>query len=126
MFLVDSNLIVAHFRKSEKHHKTVKEFFKDINEFVITDHVLAETMTILKWKEGSEIAYKALELLLEVKEIFIVQMQPIEIQKTTQFFLEQNRGISFVDASLLVIAKNRDLSLATMDKELVKAGALLA
>ena len=124
MHILDSNIIIALFRREEKDHETASRFFSTLKEFAISDHVLFEIGTILKKKEGQETTKKAIEFLVFNKNSRLLRLSAKEIEMSTQFFLSENK-ISFVDASLLVMAKERNLSLATFDKEMSKAGARL-
>ena len=120
MYLLDSNVLIALFRKDETNHQDVSTFFKEVTSFAITDHVLSEVATILKIKEGVKIAKKAMELLIKNKDVLLLQLNPAEIEGSSKLFLKSPK-ISFVDASLIVLAKDRDFELVTLDKAMVKA-----
>lgn len=125
MYLVDSNLIIAFFRSSEDNHEKARFFISALEQFVVTDYILLEVATVLSLKEGVKVARKAIELLKYTKEIFLFRLTDEELEKTTQFFMRQKHKISFVDASLIVLAENRGLELATFDKTLSKAASEL-
>lgn len=120
MHILDSNIIIAYFRTGESHHEDVEAFMKNIPGFAITDYIVAEVVTILQQKEGLSLAKSAINLLLNNKIVEILRLKDDEFYETMDFFLEQKQKISFVDASLIVIAKNRGLELVTLDKALSK------
>lgn len=121
LFLVDSSVLIASFRESEHDHKKAVQFLKTLEKFIITDYVLLEVATVLQIRESLSIATKAITLLTQNAHVTVSRLTDEELVETTAFFLTQKQKISFVDASLIVVAKNRQLTLATLDKNLAKA-----
>lgn len=120
MYLIDSCTIVSCFRRSEPGHAESRKLLESLPCFYITEHILAEVATILKFKEDFEHAKEAFSLLLENENIHILKLTSCELDDTVQLFLKHKR-ISFVDASLIVLAKSRGLALISQDNALSKA-----
>ncbi len=124
-FLIDSSVFVAYFRKEDRFHEQALKWIESQKNLAITDYVLLEASTVLQIKEGHLEATKALHSMVFNKEIEILKLTVDELAQTIALFSEQKEKISFVDASLLVLAKDRGLTLATFDKGIVTAGSIL-
>ena len=120
--LVDTSVLVAYFRKEEKDHENSQAFLESLDRFSITDYILLEFMTVLQIREGRSAMKTAMEFLKGNKDVDILRLTQVELSETIHFMQNCSKEISFADASSLVIAKSRDFKVATLDKEMVKAG----
>lgn len=120
-YLVDSNVIIAFFRKEEEDYGSAEQLLSEMKGFVVSDYVLSEVVTILRLKEGVKIAAKAASLLKWNQNVDIIQVNNFELEETLHCFLRSKKNISFVDASLIVLSKKRNLKLVTFDKDLLKS-----
>ena len=121
-YLLDSNLIIAYFRPSEDKYDTACQFIDPLESFAIHDYVLAEVATVLQLREGHEVAKRAIDFLQSTEGLRFLRLSQDELEMTLDLFLRQEDKISFVDASLLILGRERDLVLATLDQDLVKCG----
>lgn len=121
MILLDTNILVALFRSSELDHARAKELVEPLEEFAISDYVLGEILTVLQLREGKAIAEQALDYLTLTKTVLLVRLSQEELEMSYDFFKKQNEGLSFTDVSLLILSRERKYSLATLDKDLIKA-----
>lgn len=124
-YLIDSCVLIAFFRTSEKNHAKARAFIHRLKNFYITDYVLLEVATVLQIKEGLSIAHKAITLITNNESVRVLRMTDYELVETTAFFLTQKEQISFIDASLIIVAKKNHFLLATLDKKLTKAAQQL-
>lgn len=120
MYLVDSCTIISLFRPEESAHAETCKLFDGLKAFSITESVLGEVVTTLKFKEGLESARRAFQLLMENEAVEILRFHFHEIESASDLFLKHKR-LSFVDASLIVLAKSRGLALISQDNALSKA-----
>ncbi len=120
MYLVDSCTIISAFRPKESSFQESRDLLFGLPQFFITDYVLAEVVTILKFKVGLAAAQKALELLLYNKAVDLLKLTTEELADTVDLF-SLHKKLSFVDASLIVMAKSRGLALISQDNALSKA-----
>lgn len=120
-YLVDSNILIASLRASEDDHAKAVGFLENLSDFVITDYILSEVATVIRLKENLILAAKTIHLLTQNAQIHLLRLTDEELVETAAFFLTQKKEISFVDASLIIAAKNHNLTLATLDKNLAKA-----
>lgn len=121
MHLLDSNVIIAKFRENEEKHASAKQFIEKLEGFVITDYILSEVATVLQLRDGKEKALQTIDFLLSTKGILHTRLTQEELEMTLDLFMKQEGKISFVDASLLILARSRDLTLATFDQDLAKS-----
>jgi len=124
--LVDSSVLVSFFVEEDSNHESALKYLDPLEEFAITDYILLEVTTVLKNKVGLDAAKKAVEFLTENKNIHFLSLTNEELGGTLKCFFEQKHSISFVDASLLVMVKQRGMQIATLDQNMVKAGKDLA
>lgn len=120
-YLVDSNVIIAYFRKNEQKHDQAKELLLRIGSFFITEYVLSEVATVLRLKEAKATVSEAINILMWNENIKIIRLDTEEFECTANVFLNSKKKISFVDASLIVLSSKRKYELVTFDKDLVKS-----
>ena len=120
MYLVDSCTIVSAFRPAESAFEESRQLIFSLPRFCVTDHVLAEVGTILKFRVNTRVSKQALDLLCHNEAVSLLRLSAEELENTIDFFISQKR-LSFVDASLVVMARERGLALITQDKALLKA-----
>lgn len=119
MYLVDSSTLISLFRPEELAHLETQELIRAIPDFFISDYVLSEVLTVLRLKENEATVKRAAERLELNAAVRRLRLGHAEFEKTIDFFLSQKK-ISFVDASLVVMAHERGLALITQDKQLLK------
>ncbi len=120
MKILDSSVIVAFFRENELDHIRAVDLIQSSEDFVIPDHVLAEVATVLKIREGFEVANEALKYLLSTDGIKINEMQPELFWSAMDFFGKSKNNLSFTDTLLLLFSRENRIPLVTFDKELAK------
>ncbi len=119
-YLLDSNLIIAYFRTSELDHAASKDFIRKLDTFCICDYTLLEVMTVMLLKENKKDVERVLNFLRTNKDVTVLRLTQAEIGEALSLFIKQSKKASFTDISLMVLAKNRGLQLATFDTELSK------
>jgi len=120
MILLDSSIIIASFRQNELKHKDAIDIIKNSWKILIIDFILSEILTVLKMRESHEITISCLDFLRNNSDIEISRVTDIEFNLTISLFEQNNNKLSFVDLLLVVVKHQRDLKIATFDKELVK------
>ena len=122
MNLIDSNLIIAYFRPKEDKHEAACKFIDSLESFAIHDYVLLEVSTVLQLREGHDTAKQAIDFLQNTDGLKFLRLSQEELEMTLDLFLKQQEKISFIDASLLILSRERELTLATLDQDLIKCG----
>ncbi len=121
MYLVDSSLIIAKFRENEEKHESANQFIAQLGEFVITDYILGEVATVLQIRSGKKAALEAIDFLISTKGVLHTRLTQEELEMTLDLFMKQEEDISFVDASILILSKERKYNMATLDKGLIES-----
>lgn len=120
MKLLDSSVIVAFFRIGDSCHKKAVEIFFEKDDFLLTDHVISEVLTVLKLKEDFEVVQKCVDFLTSVQGIRIHETQPELFWSAMDFFQKTKNRLSFTDTLLLLLSRENRIPLVTFDKELAK------
>ncbi len=120
MILLDSSIIIAAFREDEKHHYEALKILRSGSDFMLLDHILSETLTVLKIKEGHKVAKNCLHFLLNNQKIAFQQVSQITLTNTIKYFEENQTTLSFVDTILFIFCKEKHMLLSTFDKDLQK------
>lgn len=120
MLLIDSSIIISFFRKNEILHKDAVEIIKNSKKLLIIDYVLSEILTVLKMREWFDIANLCLDFLENNNDIEILNISQENFLDAKEIFKKYNNNLSFVDILLFVVKKDKNLKLATFDKDLVK------
>lgn len=120
MHLLDSSVIIAFFRKRELDHKKARDILSSLDGFAVSDYVISEVATVLRIKEGVQIAGNAIGLLKWNTNVEVARLSEEEFEETIHSFLNEKKTISFTDASLIILAKKRGLKLVTFDEDLRK------
>ena len=117
-YLIDSSVWVALFLDFDSQHKKAKEVFSKINGKIYIPYcVITEVATILTYKHSKEQADNFLDYILDNNDIISIDNQ---IYPEIQFFKSIQYKISFIDISLIFIAKKMNLILLTFDKQIIK------
>ncbi len=117
---LDSSVVVALFRAEDTLHQKALSFFVSGDKFMIPDYVVAESLTVLKNREGSEIANKCADFLLNSKVVDIYSVQEVEFLFALDYFVKNQNKLSFVDTILLSLSEYSGHEIVTFDKELAK------
>lgn len=120
MLLIDSSIIISFFRKNEILHKEAINIIQNSNKILIIDYVLSEVLTVLKMREWFEIANLCLDFLENNNDIEILNIPKEYFDKSKEVFKKYNNKLSFVDILLTVVKNEKNINLATFDKDLVK------
>ena len=64
-------------------------------------------------------ALEAIDFLISTKGILHTRLTQEELEMTLDLFMKQEEDISFVDAIILILSKERKYNMATLDKGLI-------
>ena len=120
MIILDSNVWVAFFNKSDSQHQKAKKNLKEITgKVTATEYVILEVCSVLLVRAGKQVANKFLEIVFDNDDIEILLSDGGFFEKVINLFQENNnKKLSFVDVSLLCLSKSHQI--ITFDKELLK------
>ena len=123
MILADSSFLVAFFDETDNQHKRAVEDMKRIEEknldIMVSEHVLGETATVLLYHASLEAAKAFLDYAQENFEI-----DPVDGEHrlaTIKVFVNQDRQLSYIDASVVFLATFLHLPVICYDETILKA-----
>lgn len=119
-YLIDSNILIAYFRKEELDFLKANQILESLGSFHISEHCLFEIGTVLLLKENRLVSQKALKFILNNQSVKIINLNDEEFNKLINQFPHPSKKLSMTDMSLLVLAKSRQLELVSFDEELMK------
>lgn len=107
MIVLDSNVWIGLFHESDTlHTRAVELFEKQKPPFCIPEYVLIEVATILAQKAGMEVARTFVEMVFDNRDCMVLVTDESFCRTVaTAFVGEEKPGLSFVDMSLVVLAK---------------------
>jgi len=130
LIFLDSSAIIAYKNADDKNHKKAANIFQKLNagEYgigVISEFVFSEVTTVLALRKSMEAAKEVGNVLLEAKEIEIMNASEV-FERTWEIFSNQeNTGLSFVDASNLACMELRKIrKIATFDRDFLRMMAV--
>jgi len=117
-FIVDSSFLVAFYRDIDSQHQEARRIASDLvgKTIILHPYVIQETATVLTYTCGTDIAYSFLADVAVAERIII---PPPDIQTDIKMFIALKRKISFTDASLIALAKQRGAQIITFDREIL-------
>jgi predicted nucleic acid-binding protein len=120
---LDSSVIVAALRKQEVHYEAAKnllEKVKDGNHIAIEPYiVLIEVVAAIKRRTGStELAKRVKNDLLAIDTINFTDLESTRANDASEIAL--NLGVRGMDAIVIQTAKEFNIPLITLDKEIIE------
>jgi len=123
MIYLDTSFLISWLIKDDLHHKKALDIVGEIQEDVfVTLDVLKEFLTVVTYKSSSEAALALFDIIYSGKFVQIVQETSEGFEET----IETHRSLryhkfSYVDCSLIAVARTMQCKVLTFDKELGKA-----
>ena len=107
MIVLDSNVWIGLFHESDTLHKRALAVFQDHKPpYCIPEYVLIEVSTILAQKAGMQIARTFVEMVFDNRDCTVLVADESFCRGVANAFVrEEKAGLSFVDISLVVLAK---------------------
>ncbi|QQR54682.1 type II toxin-antitoxin system VapC family toxin [Candidatus Peregrinibacteria bacterium] len=123
--ILDTSFIFAYFNSVDSLHKKARHIFKSSAEepHFVSFLVYQELLTLMTSRFSSKEAIQLSEILLsEDSGIQLLKMDEEYFEESVALFEELSpHKLSFVDISLLVLAKNLEAKVLTFDERLVRA-----
>lgn len=124
MILLDTSVIISFFNEEDVlHAKAVEkftEFEKEGRNLAVSSYILNEAATVMLRKGGLERAKRTLDFLMDYERLEIFHVDEQGFFETVAAFRAQDDGLSFVDCSIVWMAKAHGFEIATFDKNLLE------
>lgn len=119
--LLDSNVWISFLYKKDPNYKKAEKVFEAIKErIILPEYVILEVATIISQKVGKRVANDFIENVINNQNIEILPSSQEFLKQVIDFYLSgRNKKLSFVDYSLLYLAKR--IKVLTFDENLQKA-----
>ena len=122
MIIPDSSFLVAFFDETDSQHQKAVEEMKRYDElreeFLITEHILGEIATVLSYHNGLEAAVKFLSFSRE--KCTLHNWTEEDFNASIEVFSNQTRDLSYIDATIIHLARVLHLPVACYDEDLLK------
>jgi predicted nucleic acid-binding protein len=109
---IDTGAFIALNSPNDQYFNEAREIAKSLNgyRFIISDAVITETYTILRYRLGFHTAHRFLRTVLESNEYDIFEVSP-SVRKVTMELLEKynDQKISYCDALSVAIMKQLEI-----------------
>ncbi|MEW6748891.1 MAG: PIN domain-containing protein [Candidatus Micrarchaeota archaeon] len=123
MMLLDSSHLIALLNEEDVFHEEALRKMDGLEKsgrgLAISDYILNEAVTVILRKRGLEKAKETLDFLLDYKQLEIFHMDEKGFAEVVKEFREQKDHLSFVDCSILWMAKRHGFGVLTFDKNLL-------
>lgn len=130
LIVLDSSFLVAYFNERDVHHKSALRVMKkliegDFDPILMPEYVFLEVVTVLAARRGHSTALSVGRTLLNSEEVEFVPCSEYFVQAMDTFALEGHLGLSFTDAAIVAICRQRGAEhVATFDADFRKMKGL--
>ena len=125
MRFVDSSFWIGFTLKRDQHHSVARELWSsEANALLTTNHVIGETWTFLRRRDGHALATRFRERTAESRDLTIVHIdEDLESEAWRWLRRHDERPYSFVDATSFALMRRRRLREAlAFDGDFTAAG----
>ncbi len=119
--IIDSSVLVAFYNENDAHHKKAVEIIGDLDKETsfISDYIVNETISVALRKIGLEKAKGIVEFLMNKRNLIVGYTSQEDFKEVVEIFKNQSGGLSFVDCSIVYMAKTMNMEVASFDKNLL-------
>lgn len=121
MIFLDSTFLIGLFSQNDQWHENAKKLYQKISqeEFIITDHIISETITMISNKSGVLAGFEVYNFLINNLKIYPANRQLYN--KCMDYHITYNGKLSFVDClSVAVMEKEKIYEIASFDSDFDK------
>lgn len=130
MIVVDSSFLVAFHNTRDVHHQAAAAVMKRLvagewGVALLPEYVFLEVVTVIAARRDPPAAIAVAETLLRAREVEFVPCSAYFLATVDTFRRVAAMGLSFVDAAIVTIARNRGAPhVATFDGDFAKVDAM--
>jgi predicted nucleic acid-binding protein len=131
LIVVDTSFVVALYNERDAHHRDAAEVGRRLvagewGRGLLLEYVFVEVTTVVLARRRLETATLVARTLLRSRELDFVACSDI-FPDVLETFTQQGSGtLSFTDAAILTVARQRDAAVATFDRALARAPGVAA
>ncbi|MFH0713302.1 MAG: PIN domain-containing protein [Candidatus Micrarchaeota archaeon] len=120
--IIDTSVFIAFYDKQDPKHQKATELIRQADEqgkLFISDYIINETATVALRKMGIEKAKEITDTLINSEKIIVGYTTQEDFKEIVEIFKNQNDSLSFVDCSIILMAKSLNMEVASFDKNLL-------
>lgn len=121
MIILDSSFLIAFFKEDDSQHgqavQDMKKYDENKEQMLITEHIMGETATVLLYYNGLDAAIEFLDFARD--KCIIRNWNNEDFDSTLRHFKEQKHELSYIDASIVYLARLLRLPVACYDKDIL-------
>ncbi len=118
--IVDTSVFISFYHETDVNHKKAIEVLgNNQNRILISDYILNEVISVSLRKMGLERAKYILEIIIDQELVSVKHTSESEFYEILEIFKNQNDKLSFVDCSIILLAKIHGQNVVSFDKNLV-------
>lgn len=119
--IVDTSFLISFYNKADSNHEKAVQLMKENEHFLLfPEYVVAETVTVLLYKQNFKSSKRFLDIIENTKTIKILHIDYSDFQKILSVFKTQKNQLSFVDACIVHYATKLRLDILCFDKNIKK------
>jgi predicted nucleic acid-binding protein len=121
VIVLDSSVLCAYHNTRDVHHPAARDVVARLvagewDRGLLLEYVFLEVVTVLLARRGADTAMAAATALLEARELDFVPCSPFFRDTLLTFQSQARRILSFTDATIVTVARQRKAALATFDR----------
>ena len=120
MIILDTSFLISFFNEADANHEDavsdMKKYESKNERFLINEHVISETSTVLLYKSGMKKASLFLDFIKNTGNFHPYFFGPDDLDNIVELFIKQKNQLSFADASVIYLAVSTKSGLASFDK----------
>jgi predicted nucleic acid-binding protein len=124
MIVIDTNVWVSFYNENDYNHpqafKELKQVFNDYKTIILPEPIISETYTVLLYKCGREKANYFLRFALNNNQLKLLFVNADLFRSTCDIININNKKLSFIDLTLVIISRKFQCKLLSYDKDLLK------
>lgn len=123
MVILDSSFLIAYHNRGDVHHPAAAAVMERLvagewGRALLLEYVIVEVATVLLVRRNLSTAVRVVDALLRAGEVEFLPCSAIFLATLDTFRNQQPSDLSFVDAAILTVARQRDVEhVATFDRD---------
>jgi len=121
VIVLDTSFLVSFYLTQDVNHEAALKLAEE-NEsetMLLSEVILFETLTVLNYKGGLQLAKEAYDELMANKQIRFFHFTELEKEEITELFFKQTVKLSFADVSVIYLARKSKLKALAFDNTIM-------
>lgn len=120
MRIADTSLLYALFSKDDVHHEEAQEKFKIPDSILIPSEVWSETISLIHYRQGYDMAVKAGKALLDLPHVELLGSRMDIVRSSWDIYQKAEGDLSMLDCVVLAFCGDKNADPLTFDGHIDK------